>query len=239
MKRLLVLSCLALATQALAAVGKISVLDGAGTRTPKEGAAVALAVGTEIELGDVVDVSKGNLKLELTDGSVIALAEKSKLEITEAEFEGQERKGFSAFLKAGSLWTKVKKALGGGKFEVTTERAVAGVRGTIFRIDADTLVKAAKGQGRKASIVRVVEGVVAVRPTKAIAKTIKAATPPKKGPRVEVAGPKEITADEWEARFAELQKGQQIAVGVDLWEQAEVDAHAKADAFAKWLESNQ
>lgn len=239
MKRLLVLSCLALATQALASVGKISVLDGAGTRTPKEGAAVALAVGTELELGDVVDVSKGNLKLELTDGSVIALAEKSKLEITEAEFEGQERKGFSAFLKAGSLWTKVKKALGGGKFEVTTERAVAGVRGTIFRIDADTLVKAAKGQGRKASIVRVVEGVVAVRPTKAIAKTIKAATPPKKGPRVEVAGPKEITADEWEARFAELQKGQQIAVGVDLWEQAEVDAHAKADAFAKWLESNQ
>ncbi|MEW6433791.1 MAG: FecR family protein [Myxococcota bacterium] len=239
MSRLVALSCIALATQAFAAVGKIQVLDGSGTRTPKGGAAAALAVGSEIELGDVVEVKKGHLKLELNDGSVIALAEKSTLEITEADFEGQERKGFSAFLKAGSLWTKVKKALGGGKFEVTTERAVAGVRGTIFRIDADTLVKAARGQGRRASIVRVVEGVVAVHPTKAIAKTLKGATTAKKGPRVEVAGPKEITADEWEARFVELQRGQQIAVGVDLWEQAEVQAAAKADAFSKWLESNQ
>ncbi|MCC6336349.1 MAG: FecR domain-containing protein [Myxococcales bacterium] len=243
MRRILALSTLLLAGSALAAVGKIAVLEGAGTRTPKDGgAAVALAVGTEVELGDTIDVSKGNLKLELNDGSVIALAERSKLQITEAEFEGQERKGFSAFLKAGSLWTKVKKALGGGKFEVTTERAVAGVRGTIFRIDADTLVKAAKGkgQGRKASVVRVVEGVVAVRPSKAVAKTIKAATPAApKGQRVEVPGPKEITADEWEARFVELQKNQQIAVGVDLWEQAEIDAKAKADAFSQWLEKNQ
>ncbi|MEW5742166.1 MAG: FecR family protein [Myxococcota bacterium] len=240
MRRLLALSLALLAGSAFAAVGKIAVLEGAGTRTPKDGAAVALAVGTEVELGDTLDVTKGNLKFELNDGSVIALAEKSKLEITEAEFEGQERKGFSAFLKAGSLWTKVKKALGGGKFEVTTERAVAGVRGTIFRIDADTLVKAAKGkgQGRKASVVRVVEGVVAVKPTKAIAKTIKSATPPQKGARVEVPGPKEITADEWEARFVELQQNQQIAVGVDLWEQAEIDAKAKADAFSKWLEKN-
>lgn len=239
MKRLLVLSAVLCTAPALAAVGKIQLLEGEGTRTPKEGASAPLAVGTEVELGDTLDVKKGNLKLELNDGSVIALAEKSKLEITEAEFEGQERKGFSAFLKAGSLWTKVKKALGGGKFEVTTERAVAGVRGTIFRIDADTLVKAARASGRRASVVRVVEGVVAVRPTKAIAKTIKAATPPKKGPRVEVPGPKEVTADEWEARFAELQKDQQIAVGVDLWEQAEIDAKAKADAFSQWLEKNQ
>src|SRR5690606_10056756 len=115
---------------------------------------------------------------------------------TEAEFEGQERKGFSGLLKGGSLWTKVKKAVGGGKFEVSTERAVAGVRGTIFRIDADALVKAARGKGRRASIVRVVEGSVAVKPSAAIARTIKKAAP--KGPRVEVAGPKEVSVDEWE-----------------------------------------
>ena len=240
MRRLLALTVLLLAGSALASIGKIQVLEGTATRTPKGGKAVPLAVGAEIELGDTLDVAKGNLKLELTDGSIIALAEKSKLEITEAEFEGQERRGFSGFLKAGSLWTKVKKALGGGKFEVTTERAVAGVRGTIFRIDADTLVKAAKGgQGRRASVVRVVEGVVAVKPSKEVAKTIKSAAPPQKGPRVEVAGPKEITADEWEARFVELQKNQQITVGVDLWEQAEISAAAKADAFSKWLEKNQ
>ena len=239
LSRAAALVVLALAQVALAEVGHVSKLEGSATRTPKGGQPAALAEGTAIELGDTLAVKPGGaLKFELTDGSVIALAEKSTLTITEAEFEGQERKGFSGMLKGGSLWTKVKKALGGGKFEVTTERAVAGVRGPIFRIDAGTLVKAAGGRGRVASVVRVVEGVVAVRPSKLVARTIKGAVPPAKGKRVEVPGPREISADEWEARFVELQQNTQIAVGVDLWEQAEYDAAAKRDAFATWLEKN-
>ncbi len=237
MNRLFAVATLLCASLALAEVGKITKLDGAATRTPKGGKAEALKEGSAIELGDTIAVTTGALKFELTDGSIIALDAKSLFTVNEAEFEGQERKGFSGFLKGGSLWTKVKKALGGGKFEVTTERAVAGVRGTIFRIDADTLVKAAKGQGRRASIVRVVEGVVSVHPTREIAKSLKAALP-SKGPRTEVPGPKEITADEWEARFVDLQKDTQIAVGLDLWEQAQFDEAAKHDAFSKWLEKN-
>lgn len=239
MKRLLVVAVALLSSLCLADIGKISTVEGEATRTPKGGAAVALAAGSTIELGDTITVKTGNLKLELTDGSIIALAPASTLEITEAEFEGQERKGFSGLLKGGSLWTKVKKALGGGKFEVSTERAVAGVRGTIFRIDADALVKAAKGgQGRRASIVRVVEGSVAVKPSAVIAKSLKKAAP-KKGPRVEVAGPSEVSADEWEKIFVTLAANQQIAVGVDLWEQAQIDEAAKNDAFSKWIEKNQ
>lgn len=238
MTRLLALCVASFALSALAEVGKIAALEGEATRTPKGGAAVALAVGGEVELGDVLTVKKGHLKFELNDGSVIALAEKSVLEITEAEFEGQERKGFSGLLKAGSLWTKVKKAVGGGKFEVSTERAVAGVRGTIFRIDADALVKAAKGKQKKASIVRVVEGSVAVKPQAAIARTLKAQLQKQKGPRVEVPGPKEVSVDEWEKIYATLAANQQIAVGVDLWEQAEIDQASKNDAFSKWLEKN-
>lgn len=239
MKRLLVVAVAVLSSLCWADIGKISTLEGEATRTPKDGAAVALAAGSAIELGDVITVKTGNLKLELTDGSIIALAPASTLEITEAEFEGQERKGFSGLLKGGSLWTKVKKALGGGKFEVSTERAVAGVRGTIFRIDADALVKAAnKGQGRRASIVRVIEGSVAVKPSAVIAKSLKKAAP-KKGPRVEVAGPQEVSVDQWEKIFVTLAANQQIAVGVDLWEQAEIEEVAKNDAFSKWIEKNQ
>jgi hypothetical protein len=239
MKRLLVVAVAVLSSLGWADIGKISTLEGEATRTPKGGAAVALAAGSAIELGDVITVKTGNLKLELTDGSIIALAPASTLEITEAEFEGQERKGFSGLLKGGSLWTRVKKALGGGKFEVSTERAVAGVRGTIFRIDADALVKAAnKGQGRRASIVRVIEGSVAVKPSAVIAKSLKKAAP-KKGPRVEVAGPQEVSVDQWEKIFVTLAANQQIAVGVDLWEQAELEEAAKNDAFSKWIEKNQ
>lgn len=242
MKRLFAVAVIVFSLAAFAEVGKVTVVEGKATRTPKGGAAVALAVGGLIELGDTVAVEGGNLKLQLTDESVIMLAPGSKLEITEAEFQGQERKGFKAFLQSGSLWTKVKKALGGGGYEVSTERAVAGVRGTIFRIDADKMVTAAKPpRARKASIVRIVEGVVNIKPSAAVAKASTAAAPPpkKKGERVQVAGPTEVTADEWEKKFVELQQNQQIAVGVDLWDVAEFEEAAKRDAFAKWIEKNQ
>lgn len=240
MKRLLVVAVIALAGSAWAEVGKVLVVEEA-TRAGADGKAAKLEVGTPIELGDTLEVKKGNLKLELTDGSVIMLSEKSKLVIKEADFAGQERKGFSAFLEAGKLWTRVKAALGGAKYEVTTERAVAGVRGTIFRIDADALVKGARGgKARNASIVRVTEGVVAVKPSDAVARASTAQLKPAaKGERKQVPGPTEITADEWEKKFVELQKGQQLAVGVDLWEQAEIEAAAKNDAFSKWIEKNQ
>ncbi len=239
MKRLLLVALFSFPSLALAEVARISLLEGVASRTPKDGAAQPLAVGAALELGDSISVKTGNLKLELTDGSVIALAPGSELVLTEAEFEGQERKGFSALLKGGSLWTKVKKAMGGGKFEVATERAVAGVRGTIFRIDADALLKAARGRkGRRASIVRVVEGAVHVRPSATVAKSLKTGAP-RAGPRVEVAGPQEVSVDAWEKIFVDLSAGQQVAVGVDLWEQAALDEAAKNDAFAKWLEKNQ
>lgn len=240
MKRILAVALAVFSTAALAEVGKVAALEGEATRAAKDGAAEALKVGSNIELGDTITVKSGNLKFELNDGSVIMLAPASVLEITKAEFEGQERKGFQGLLKGGSLWTKVKKALGAGEFEVSTERAVAGVRGTIFRIDADALVKAAKGKGRKASIVRVIEGSVAVNPSKLIAAQLAEALKKKKaGPRVEVPGPKEVTVQEWEKIFVTLAANQQIAVSADLWEQAELEEAVKKDAFAKWIEKNQ
>lgn len=241
MKRLFSLAALVFSMAAWAEVGKVALMEGAATRTPKGGQPIALAKDAAIELGDTIEVKSGNLKLVLTDESIIMLAPSSKLEITEAEFEGQERKGFKALLQSGSLWTKVKKALGGGGYEVSTERAVAGVRGTIFRIDADKMVTAAKPpKARKASIVRIVEGTVNIRPSAMVVKTSTAAAPPpKKGPRVQVPGPTEVTSDEWEKKFVDLQQNQQIAVGVDLWDVAQFEEAAKRDAFAKWIEKNQ
>ena len=215
-----------------AAIGKVVLLEGKGSRTPEGGVAAELAVGSPIELKDTLRVSGGNLKFELNDGSQIALADKSELYIDDAKFEGQDCTSFLGTLKAGSLWTKVKKLLGGAKYEVKTDRAVAGVRGTIFRIDADTLVKAA--QGRHATLVRVTEGIVRVHPSKATAATFKTAL--KKGERKEVPGPKEITEEAWEAQFVELAKGEAIQVGDDLWEKAELGKAQKADAFQKWLD---
>jgi hypothetical protein len=242
MTRMVTLATVLAATAALAGVGKVALVEGSATRTPKGGKAVALQKDAAIELGDVIEVKGGNLKLVLTDESVIMLAPDSKLEITEAEFEGQERKGFKAFLQSGSLWTKVKKAFGGAGYEVSTERAVAGVRGTIFRIDAEKIVSGAKPprSARKASIVRIVEGVVAVKPTDLVIKASGSKAPTvASGPRQPVNGPTEVSADQWEKKFVELQANQQLVVGADLWEVAQFEEAAKADAFAKWIEKNQ
>jgi hypothetical protein len=231
--KLLALMCVVPAL-AFGSVGKVAVLEGSATRTGKDGKSAALAAGGAIELEDTIKVAKpGNLKFELNDGSVIMLGQGSELKINKADFEGQERKGdgFLGFLKTGSLWTSVKKAVGGAPFEVETDRAVAGVRGTMFRIDADALVK-----GAKVSIVQVKDGIVRVNPSaslkKQMAKTVKKAA---KGERKQVAGPTEVSADEWEKKFADLQKGQQVVVGVDIFDQAEIDQKSADDAFGKWI----
>ncbi len=243
-RRVLLLQCV-FSIAAFAEIGRLAVIDGVALRSPKGKDRGPCKLGEEIELGDKLEVESGNVKLELRDGSVVMLSAGSTLEITGAAFNDLDRSTFSAFLKIGSLWASVKKALGGGTFEVRTERAVAGVRGTIFRIDADTLVKAASGSDQKkrvASTVRVVEGTVKVSPTTRTAASLRALAKAKakaaKG-RVQVSGPKEISRDEWETKFALLQKNQQVIVGDDIWEQAEFDATVAKDSFAEWIEKHQ
>jgi hypothetical protein len=222
--RLLVLATLCAAPLSFAQVGKIAVLQGSATRTPKGGTATPLAVGAGIELEDTLDVVKGgNLKLELNDQSVIMIGGGSRLFIEKADFEGQERKGFSAKLGFGKIWSKVTKMLSGSdaKFQVSTDRAVAGVRGTVFRIDAVALVKGTKPK----TTVRVQEGVVRVAKQD-------------KGPRREVPGPQEINAQQWEKKFVELQANQQVSVGEELGQVVPYEDAAKKDAFAQFVDQN-
>jgi hypothetical protein len=250
-RALLVAACL-VPSLAWASIGKVSALQGQGTRTPKAGAAVKLAVGSEVELGDTLEVKKGShLKLTLNDASELFLGfdEKvnaGKLTIDEASFQNQERQGFSAKLWAGKVWAKVTKALAGSdaKFEVTTQRAVAGVRGTIFRVDATKVVSGTRPNlvTHPGTIVRVAEGKVAVeaqvrkKPEAGATPTPKPKGP--KGPRTQVAGPTEISKAEWEKKFVELQANQQVTVGEELWQEAEYSPEAKTDAFAQFVEQN-
>ena len=255
---------------ALAAVGKVTLLKGSAQRTPKAGAAAALKVGSEIELGDTITVGgDSNLKITLNDESLLLVGADSTLKIEEAKFEGLERRAFSARLALGKVWAKVTKAVSGSeaKFEVTTDRAVAGVRGTVFRVDATKLISAAssptpgttptpKRGPTSVTTVKVSIGRVAVE---AMVKSMAmGATPgagdkpgtagtmgtgtgsagsgssgPKK--RVQVAGPQEISKEQWEKKFVELQQGQAITVGEELWKQADWSPDQDKDAFAVFI----
>lgn len=227
---------------ALAAIGRVEVLEGTARRTPDQGTALDLKPGSEIEVKDLLTVGpKSNLKLVLNDGSVIMLGAGSELFISQADFEGQERKGFVAKLGLGKFWASVKKALAGSsaKFEVETDRAVAGVRGTQFRVDA--AAPAVKGALSPSTLVQVVEG--QVRVTARVRKpTPVAGTPPTKlGERVEVSGPREVSVEEWEEAFIELQANQQVRVSGELGQPrtTALDRKVANDPFGRFVNRNQ
>lgn len=144
---------------ASAEVGTVAALEGDSVRVSSSGGELPLQVGSKVELGDTLEVRSGNLKIALADESEIVLASGSRLRIDEAEFKQLDHRRFSAWLLLGSLWSKVTKALSGSdaKFEVVTDRMVAGVRGTIFQVDI-----VPSPADSKETLVHVLEGKVAV-----------------------------------------------------------------------------
>ncbi|MGO9832505.1 MAG: FecR domain-containing protein [Myxococcaceae bacterium] len=233
----LALAVLLLAAPAAAAVGQVAALEGKAVRIPKAGAEQALSVGAALELEDTVRTeSKASVKLLLSDGTALALGPDSELVFDVAEFSGQERGAFSARLVLGQFWAKVKKVAAGStsRFEVKAGRAVAGVRGTIFRVDATPLVAGSRPPKIRETLVRVLEGKVGVDAE--IRKAKGAPTPPP-GPRHEVPGPSEVTAEEWEKRFVELQARQQVSIGDTYFRTGTFDPNRK-DALDRFLDKH-
>ncbi|HLL01291.1 MAG TPA: FecR family protein [Myxococcaceae bacterium] len=240
-------------TLALASIGKVALLEGKATRKDASGQEHALAVGSELELRDTLSVGEGsNVKLVLTDESVMMLGARSQIFFDEATFEGQVRKGFSAKLLFGRVWAKVKQMAAGSdaKFEVTTERAVAGVRGTIFRVDYGSTAKGVTATTLKPSmVVRVVEGRVVVQVPQVTPQQppSMAGRPPPSGTnqqaRTQVAPPQEITAQQWTKLFANLQAGQEVEVTeLGVAKRGVVKAlnkKAMQDDFGQFVDRNQ
>ena len=106
-------------------VGKVSQTRGKEVMTP--------VVKSPIEMKDlIVTGSDASAAMTFSDESTIALAPNSKLQIREFLFKNKSRKGVFS-LGIGKLTADVKKYIGGDNtFEVQSETAVAGVRGTGF-----------------------------------------------------------------------------------------------------------
>ncbi len=229
-----------LTSPALASVGQVAALEGMAVRVPKTGAEQSLATGSALELEDTVRTAKASsVKLLLTDGSALALGPESELVFEVAEFAGQERGAFSARLVLGQFWAKVKKIAAGStsRFEVKAGRAVAGVRGTIFRIDATPFVAGSHPPKIRETLVRVLEGKVGVNAEVRKSQAQAAPGGPVPGPRHEVSGPSEVTAEEWEKRFVELQAKQQVSIGDTYFRTGTFDTKKK-DALDRFLDKH-
>ena len=205
--------------------GAISALEGKAHKSRENAKAAPLSVGAAVGQGDILETEDDSrLEVKFSDASVLRLGPKAKLQLSQAHFGGGEAKRkMTAKLFFGNIWAKVTSVIQGDqKFAIETENAVAGVRGTTFRVDART---------DKSVLVRVYAGAVAV------AKNVPIYATGKPGDaRREVDGPQEVSREQWEKLVG---KQMQILIAADGTpgepEQMTADAD-KDDEWAKWNE---
>jgi hypothetical protein len=208
---------------AAAAPAEVTALEGTAARTRGSGQRAALAEGAQVGEGDLIETGEASrLELRFTDHSVLRLGPTARLQLTAAHFSGgPSRRKLSARLFFGNLWAQVTSVISGDqKFQVETENAVAGVRGTTFRVDA---------RPDKSVLVRVYAGAVAVAKKAPLYQTSKPGEE-----RREVQGPEEVSRERWEKLVG---RQMQIVVAADgtPGEPTRFDAAAeKDDDWARW-----
>lgn len=232
------------ATHAVSAprhAGKVTYKRGT-VQAHRNGSWTALEKGARVYGGEMVRTAKrSRVEIVLVDKSVIRLGSRSKLRIKKALFAKPAQKTFDAKLFRGKAYSVVSKLAGeDASFKMETSNAVAGVRGTTFRIDA---------KKDKSTVVRVYTGAVAVsnaplyskpHQTEKTGKSGKFQMPRKGvkpgGPgRVEVKGPREVTKKEWEEIVAKAM--QEVKVAAD-GQMSTTEFNAKADAADEWVAWN-
>jgi len=206
-------------------IGKVAYLSGNATMSVKSlhgGTWQALKAGDPLYQGSRIKTKK-NTRFEgrLNDGSMIRLGASSDIKLQTASFNKKKKKKvFRARLFVGSMWASVTKLFGSAsRFEVATDNAVAGVRGTRF-----SATRAANGT----TTVKVYSGKVLVSNKPAYA--VKGAT---KKNRVQVAGPQEISKKEWEEMVTTAMQIVQVAQGGAM-EKPTAFALTEADEWEAW-----
>ena len=203
---------------------RVSFLEGsAEVQRSVAGLWSPLALGALLDAGCAVRTGAGaKLELTLPDGSLLRVAAGSVVQLASLlTSETGAPKELRFKVTAGKLWATVSKALDGGRtFEVQTGNAVAGVRGTVFRVDVAE---------DAATIVKVYSGAVAVNNTPVYARQ-----PEPGGGRVEVPGPQQVTKKQWEELVAKAM--QEVRVAADgAMKMADFTAESeKEDAWTQW-----
>ena len=112
-------------------VATITAISGAADILRANGQVEAARMDSVLYPGDGIRTpANGKVELSLSDGGLLRLGEN-----TEVRLAGPDKSGLSVVV--GRIWAKVLQVFRRSKFEVTTPAAVAGVRGTTFRVTVD------------------------------------------------------------------------------------------------------
>ncbi len=145
--------------------------------------------------GDRINTAKNaRIEIRLPDKSYIRFGELTEFILAAASIDKKnKRRNINVKMIIGKIWARASKLFSGrGRFAISTRTAVAGVRGTVYRMDVN--------QDSSAEV-RVYYGEVAVSNKKEEEKkkgTIKKSGGPKRvsGPRA-IPGPRKVSIKEW------------------------------------------
>jgi hypothetical protein len=187
----------------------VSYLKGsAEVLEPGKGPWSPLKLQDILEEGDQVRTHDGaQMELVLSDNSRLRFAGNSEFKVVRMESgTSSTPRDVNVHLKLGKAWASVTKTLGTkGNFVVSCDQAVAGVRGTVYRMNVES---------DRSALVRVYDGTVHVTGG---GKAKEAAAVPV-GPPTGVSGPKpisgphKVTMEEWTVIIKAMQ---QVRIGTD------------------------
>ncbi len=104
----------------------------------------------EIQVAD-----RSRIEVRFPDGTVMRFSERSTVKLNDVSYNKKSGdKSLTVALSLGKVWANVKKLVtSGSRVEVRTTNAVAGVRGTVYRVSAEE---------DKSAVVKVYDGSVSV-----------------------------------------------------------------------------
>lgn len=186
----------------------------------------AAKLKTEVFKADAIKTGEeSRCEVKLKENSVIRIGENSVFEFTQAAIS-KSSKEIKTELKSGRVWSNLIKGKKNDEFQIKAPTAVCAVRGTIFRVDADT-----------STTCLVYDGSVDVGPVsfwgKPTSRTSKSLEPVEVPGPVEVPPPFEVSLDQW----MEIVKGFQITVRPD-GKFAKSRFDEKKDAAQDWVRWN-
>ncbi len=176
---------------------EVTQLTGAATLERKGlPQSVALEAGQTLAAGDFVKTGPGcRLEIVMADKSVVRFDENSSFELTALNTDPAQERNVNVRMYLGKVWSRVAKRLTRkGRFSVSSRTCIAGVRGTVYRMNVAS---------DDTSVVKVYTGEVQVDGSKGVSGPSGATAPKALGKPTSVsgptpvAGPKPVTMEEW------------------------------------------